>query len=205
MLSERICVKICVRSLSVFSCPALWLNLGLLATHSQSQQSHGALKHSTRMKNQKRGPMAPQLYFWDQCAEVQCGKGARKRGALVASWCELKMAQASLEEVCHCLDKRVELSNPLTQQFHFWVTQQTTHMATLDTPQAPRPIHLVFSMRPTYYKPIFQDWRAWSPCCPRDSQESSPTPRLKCINRFFGAQPSLWSHFHIPTWLLEIL
>ena len=22
----------------------------------------------------------------------------------------------------------------------------------------------------------------WSPCCPRDSQESSPTPQFKCIN-----------------------
>ena len=129
--------------LSVFLCPALWPNLGLLATHSQSQQSHGASKHSTGMKNRKRGPMAPQLYFWDQSAEVQCGEGARKRGALMASWCELQMAQASLGEVCHCLDKSVELSNPLTQQFHFWVTQQTTHMATLDTRQAPRPIHQV--------------------------------------------------------------
>ena len=141
--------------LSVFLCPALWPNLGLLATHSQSQQSHGASKHSTGMKNRKRGPMASQVYFWDQSDEVQCGEGARKRGALVASWCVKNGPGFFGRTVCHCLDKRVELSNPLTQQFQFWVTQQTTHMATLDTPQAPRPIHqVVFNMSPTYYKPI---------------------------------------------------
>ena len=27
-----------------------------------------------------------------------------------------------------------------------------------------------------------QDWLIWSPCCPRDSQESSPTPQFKSIN-----------------------
>ena len=44
-------------------------------------------------------------------------------------------------------------------------------------------------------------WLVWSPCCPRDSQESSPTPHQK--HQFFGAQPSSWSNFHIHTWLLE--
>ena len=27
-----------------------------------------------------------------------------------------------------------------------------------------------------------QDWLVWSPCCPRDSQESSPAPHFKGIN-----------------------
>ena len=27
-----------------------------------------------------------------------------------------------------------------------------------------------------------QDWLVWSPCCPRDSQESSATPQFKTIN-----------------------
>ena len=27
-----------------------------------------------------------------------------------------------------------------------------------------------------------QDWLVWSPCCPRDSQESSPAPEFKSIN-----------------------
>ena len=41
-----------------------------------------------------------------------------------------------------------------------------------------------------------------SPCSPRDSQESSPTPQFKSY-QFFGAQPSLRSSSHICTWLLE--
>ena len=41
-----------------------------------------------------------------------------------------------------------------------------------------------------------------SPCSPRDSQESSPTPPVQ-KHQFFGAQLSLWSNSHIHTWLLE--
>ena len=29
---------------------------------------------------------------------------------------------------------------------------------------------------------FLQDWLVWSPCCPRDSQESSPIPHFKSIN-----------------------
>ena len=29
---------------------------------------------------------------------------------------------------------------------------------------------------------FFQDWLVWSPCSPRDSQESSPAPQFKSIN-----------------------
>ena len=35
------------------------------------------------------------------------------------------------------------------------------------------------------------DWMVWSPCSPRDSQESSPAPQLESI------QPSLWSNSYI--------
>ena len=45
-------------------------------------------------------------------------------------------------------------------------------------------------------------WLFWSPCCPRNSQESSPVPQFKSI-QFFGTQPSLWSNSHICTWLVE--
>ena len=36
------------------------------------------------------------------------------------------------------------------------------------------------------------NWLVWSPCCPRDSQESSPTPRFKSINS------SAFSLFYCP-------
>ena len=42
----------------------------------------------------------------------------------------------------------------------------------------------------------------WPPCCPRDSQESSPAPQLK-KHQFCGAQPCFWSSSHISAWLLE--
>ena len=48
---------------------------------------------------------------------------------------------------------------------------------------------------------FLSDWLVWSPCSPRDSQESSLAPQLK--HQFFGTQLSLWSNFHICTWLLE--
>ena len=39
-----------------------------------------------------------------------------------------------------------------------------------------------------------QDWLAWSPCCPRDSQE---LPNTTVQNpQFFTTQPSLWSDSH---------
>ena len=50
----------------------------------------------------------------------------------------------------------------------------------------------------------FLYWLVWSPCSPRDSQESSPTPQVKSIN-FLCAQLFLWSNSHIHTWPLEKL
>ena len=48
---------------------------------------------------------------------------------------------------------------------------------------------------------VLQGWLAWSPCSPRDSEESSPALQFKCIS-FFGTQPPLWPNSHC-TWLLE--
>ena len=48
---------------------------------------------------------------------------------------------------------------------------------------------------------FLQDWLVWSPCCPRDSQDSSPAPQLKSLNS------SVFCHFygpaHIHTWILK--
>ena len=49
---------------------------------------------------------------------------------------------------------------------------------------------------------LLEDGLVGSPCNPRDSQESSPTPQFKSIN-FFGAQLSSQSNSHIHTWPLE--
>ena len=46
------------------------------------------------------------------------------------------------------------------------------------------------------------DWLVWSPCSPRDSQESSPAPQFKSINSW-ALILFLVSNSHIHTWLLE--
>ena len=48
---------------------------------------------------------------------------------------------------------------------------------------------------------IFWDWLVWSPCCPKDYQDSSSITVWK--HQFLRVQPSLWSNSHIHTWLLE--
>ena len=47
------------------------------------------------------------------------------------------------------------------------------------------------------------DWLVWSPCSPRDSQESSPTPQFKSINSSTLSLSLLYGPTHICTWLLE--
>ena len=58
----------------------------------------------------------------------------------------------------------------------------------------------------------FKDGLVGSPCSPRDSQESSPTPQFKNLTsgkkkkqkpHFFSTQLCLWSNSHIHTWPLE--
>ena len=49
---------------------------------------------------------------------------------------------------------------------------------------------------------FLQDWLVWSPCSPRDSQESSPTPQFKSINSSVLSFPY---NSHIHTRLLEKL
>ena len=45
------------------------------------------------------------------------------------------------------------------------------------------------------------NWVVWSPCCPRDSQESPPAQQFESISSL--VRPSLWSKSHIHAWLLE--
>ena len=49
---------------------------------------------------------------------------------------------------------------------------------------------------------LLQNGLVGSPCRPRDSQESSPTPQFK-THQFFGTQLSSQSNSHIHTWPLE--
>ena len=51
---------------------------------------------------------------------------------------------------------------------------------------------------------FLQDWLVWSPCSPRDSQESSFSSTI-VKHQLTSTQPSLWSNSHICTWLHGLL
>ena len=51
---------------------------------------------------------------------------------------------------------------------------------------------------------FLEDWLVGSPCCQRDSQESSPSATVQ-KHQFFSALHSLLSRSHNQTWLLKIL
>ena len=46
---------------------------------------------------------------------------------------------------------------------------------------------------------FLQDWLVWSPCSPRSSQESSPTPQFKSINSLVLSFMVKISHPYMPT------
>ena len=48
---------------------------------------------------------------------------------------------------------------------------------------------------------VLQDWVVWSPCCPRDCQESSPAPQFQSINS--SVLSLLYGPTLMSTWLLE--
>ena len=50
---------------------------------------------------------------------------------------------------------------------------------------------------------FLSDWLLWSPCSPRDSEESSPTSYTVQKHQLFGAHLSLCSNSPIHAWLLE--
>ena len=58
-----------------------------------------------------------------------------------------------------------------------------------------------FSISPSNKYSELITFRIWSPFNPGDSKEFSSTTVQK--HQFFSAQPSLWSNYHISTWLLE--
>ena len=67
---------------------------------------------------------------------------------------------------------------------------------------------LEFQLQHQSFQWIFRDdfllhGQVGSPCSPRDSQESSPTPHFKSINSSVPAQISSQINSHIRTWSLE--
>ena len=87
------------------------------------------------------------------------------------------------------------LNLSLHQGLFYWVNSSHQEAKVLELQLQHQSFQWIFRVDFLY------DWLVWSPCCSRDSQESSPTPVQR--HQFFSAQPSLWSTSHICTWLLE--
>ena len=79
------------------------------------------------------------------------------------------------------------------QCFFQWVISLHHLVKVLELQAQQKSFQFIFKADFLYY------WLVWSPCTPRDSQESPPTLQLT-IPR---CSVSLWSSSHIHTWLLE--
>ena len=149
---------------------------------------------------------------------------------LLSKWnVDLTLCLCSISQSCLTLCDPTDCSTPgfpvlhhlleLVQTDVHWVSDAVNHLVLCYLllllpsvfPSIPRvnsshQVAKVLELQPQFFQWIF--WidlflglTGWSPFCPRDFQESSPTPQLR--HQFFNAQPSLWSNSHIHTWLLE--
>ena len=89
-------------------------------------------------------------------------------------------------------------SCPLIQWCHPTISSSVVPFCSfLQSCPASRSLHQSFQwIFRTYY---FEYWLVWSPCCPRDSQESSPTPQFKRINS--SVLSLLYSIYYIAKWI----
>ena len=87
----------------------------------------------------------------------------------------------------HCISDAIQPSHPLSSPSPTFNLSQYQGLF-----QWVSPLHQVvkvleFQLQHQSFQCIFrtdflEDWLVWSPCSPRDSQESSPTPQFKGIN-----------------------
>ena len=86
----------------------------------------------------------------------------------------------------HWVDDAIQQSHPLppTSPPALSLTQ---HQSLFQWVGSSRQVAKVLGLQHQFFQWIFrfnflQDWQLWSPCCPRDSQESSPIPQFESIN-----------------------
>ena len=105
----------------------------------------------------------------------------------------------------HWISDAIQPSHPLLPPFPP-ALNPFQHQGLFQTLCIRWPKYWSFSFKHQSFQWIFRtdflsDCLVWSPCCPRNSQESSGTTIQK--HQFFDTQPSLWSNSYICTWLLE--
>ena len=95
-----------------------------------------------------------------------------------------KLAQTHVHWVSDAIQPSHSLSSPSPPAFYLSQHQGLFQRVSLSHHVAKV---LKFQLQHQSFQWIFRndflyDWLVWSPCCPRDSQESSPTPQFKSIN-----------------------
>ena len=121
----------------------------------------------------------------------------------------LELAQSQVHWIGDAIQPSHRLSSPSPPAFNLFQNQGLFKWVSSSHHVAKE---LEFQLQHQSFRWIFrtethQDWNflyVWlvgSPCSPRDSQESSPTPQFKSINS--PVLSCLYSHSHIHTWPLE--
>ena len=92
-----------------------------------------------------------------------------------------EFAQTLLRQWCHrTISSSVTPSPPALNLSQYQVFSNELALCI----RRPKYWSFCFSISPSSWFRVdfFQDWLVWSPCCLRDSQESSPTSQFKSIN-----------------------
>ena len=93
----------------------------------------------------------------------------------------------------HCISNDIQLSNPLTHPSAS-ALNLSQHQGLFQWVSCLHQVTKILVLQHQSFQWIFRvdflyNWLVWSPCCPRDSQESSPAPILWC-SAFFIVQLS---------------
>ena len=115
--------------------------------------------------------------------------GADSNSCPLSQWCHPTISSSVIPFSSHLQSFPASGYFPMTQLF----LHQVARVLEL------QPQHQSFQW--IFRVDFLKDWLVWSPCCPRDSQESSMAAQFQSVS----SQLSLWSNFHIHTWLLEKL
>ena len=96
----------------------------------------------------------------------------------------LELAQTHVHRVGDVIEPSCPLSSPFPPDFNLYQHQglfqwigSSHHVAKILALQLQ-----LQSFQWTFSIDFLKDWLVWSPCSPRDSQESSPTPQLESIS-----------------------
>ena len=110
-----------------------------------------------------------QFQFWEWHLISSTNVVCRRLLTLVLPWCYL-IISSSVIPFFSCL-------HPFKHEGLFqWVSSSHKVAKVLELQLQHQSFQWIFTVD------FFYDWLAWSPCSPRDSQESSPTPAFKSIN-----------------------